>query len=55
MKKSEVKEGIRVMDRWYPQKGVGIIKDVKKTVFKVVYDNETVSFDYPHARFLDIH
>jgi hypothetical protein len=53
MKKDEVKNNVSVVDRWYPEKGTGIIKDVKKTVFKVVFGNKEETWDYAHAKFLD--
>ena len=53
MIKTEVKNNVIVVDRWYPEKGTGIIKDVKKTVFKVVFGNKEETWDYAHAKFLD--
>ncbi len=53
MKKQDIKEGISVIDRGYLEKGTGIIKEVKKTVFKVVFGNKEETWDFPHAKFLD--
>ena len=52
-KKTDVKNNVKVADRWYPEKGTGIIKDVKKTVFKVVFGDKVERWDYAHAYFLD--
>jgi hypothetical protein len=54
MKKNEVKENISVIDRWYPEKGTGKITKVLKTIFKVSFKRETITYDYPHAQFLDV-
>ena len=53
MKKIEVKELVRVMDRSYPEKGIGIIKDVKKTIFTVEFNDKVEKWDFPHAQFLE--
>jgi len=53
MEKIEVKEFVRVMDRSYPEKGIGTIKDVKKTVFTVEFNSKVEKWDFPHAKFLD--
>ena len=53
MKKADIKNNVKVVDRWYPEKGTGVIKDVKKTVFKVAFGDEIETYDYTHAQFLD--
>lgn len=53
MKKREVQEGSRVIDRWYPEFGTGYIVKVLKTRFKVNFKGEIHTYDYPHAFFLD--
>lgn len=53
MEKTDVKNNVKVVDRWYPEKGTGIIKDVKKAVFKVVFGDKVERWDYAHAYFLD--
>ncbi len=55
MKRSEVKEGLLVEDRWYPEHGTGFIENIKKTVFTVNFScRGKVKYDYSHAQFLDI-
>jgi hypothetical protein len=53
MNKSEIKKGKSVVDRSSPDMGSGIIKEVKKTVFKVDFGGKVLTYDYPHAQFLD--
>lgn len=53
MKKSEIKKGCSVIDRWYMNYGVGKITDVKETVFTVDFDGKEIKYDFPHAQFLD--
>lgn len=52
MKRAEVKEGVAVIDKDFRDLGTGIIKEVKKTIFKVDFGGKLHSYDYPHARFL---
>lgn len=53
MKKEEIIEKTIVVDRGYSNLGTGIIANVKKTVFNVVFNEKTVKYDYAHAQFLD--
>jgi len=54
MDKKDIKEGAVVVDRWSPNKGVGVIKNIKKTKFNVNFNAEEITYDYPHAAFLDL-
>lgn len=51
MKKEEIIE--KTIDRGYTNLGTGIITNVKKTVFTVVFHSKTIKYDYPHAQFLE--
>ena len=53
MKKREVKVGLNVIDRWYPEMGTGHITKVLKTVLKVNFNGKELTYDFPHAFFLD--
>lgn len=54
MKKDEIIEGQPVIDRWYPEKGTGIIKKVMKTRIKIQF-KEVETWDYSHAKqFLEV-
>lgn len=54
MKKEDIKENTIVVDRWFRELGSGRITNVKKTVFTVVFPNQSIKYDYPHAQFLDV-
>ena len=51
MKVAELKEGMEVVDRWYPEWGVGLVTKVLKTI---VYIDFTVrgpeKYDMSHVR-----
>lgn len=55
MKAIDIKDGIVVIDRGFPEYGTGIIQNVKKTVFTVNFSGKIgkIKYDYPHAQFLD--
>lgn len=53
MKRQDVQNGVLVIDRWFPEWGVGSIENVKKTVFTVKYPEQSVKYDYAHAQFLE--
>lgn len=50
MKKEEIREGVLVVDRWYPEKGTGVIFKVLKTRLKVTFKGAEETWDYPHAK-----
>ncbi len=54
MSPKEIKNNLFVIDRWYPEYGIGKITDMKKTVFTVIFKNKKIKYDYPHAYFLNI-
>ncbi len=53
MEKKDIKKGKPVVDRSNPDTGRGLITEVKKTVFKVDFGGNVLTYDYPHAQFLD--
>lgn len=54
MIKEEIKKNKKVVDRWYPEKGIGTITQVLKTVIKISFGSSTETWDYQHAKeFLD--
>lgn len=54
MKGRDVKEGIKVIDRGYPEMGTGLVTETLKTVFKVDFNGDIHTYDYPHAKFLNV-
>jgi hypothetical protein len=54
MKIDNIKVGIKVMDEWYPDWGVGIVTKVLKTVVYIDYSirGET-KYDKSHVRWLE--
>ena len=54
MRKEDVKKGVLVVDRGYQDMGTGTIVEVLTTVFKVEFRKGVETYDYPHAKFLDI-
>jgi hypothetical protein len=55
MKTEEIIKGQLVVDRWYRDRGIGVIKEVLKTRIRIRFPNKEVTYDYPHARqFLDV-
>jgi hypothetical protein len=53
MKKNEIQKGTVVIDRWYTEWGTGLITEVLKTRFKVSFNGKLLTYDYPHAQFLE--
>ncbi len=54
MKFSDLKKGMRVSDRWYPDWGIGVVLEVKKTVAKIRFCVKgEMKFDKPHIQFLE--
>jgi hypothetical protein len=50
MKKEEIREDVLVVDRWYPEKGNGVISKVLKTRVKITFEGVVETWDYPHAK-----
>lgn len=54
MKVADLKEGMKIQDRWYPDWGVGTVTKVLKTV---VYIDFTIrgpeKYDKSHVQFLE--
>ena len=48
------KRGARVIDRWFPGWGVGIVRVVLKTRIKVEFGHETMTYDNAHVQFLEL-
>jgi hypothetical protein len=53
MKKDDIIENAIVIDRWYLNYGKGKIVNIKKTVFDVQFPEKTITYDFPHAKFLE--
>lgn len=54
MKFEDLKRGMLVEDRWYPDWGTGRVLEVKKTVAKILFCVKgEMKFDKPHTQFLE--
>jgi hypothetical protein len=55
MKYTELKVGLKVKDRWFPEFGTGKITKVLKTYTQVKFANTAVNvtYDKGHVQFLD--
>ena len=49
MKSSDIKKSVQVIDKFYPENGVGTITSIKRTVLRVKYENKTVQYDINKA------
>ncbi len=61
MKKSEIQTKLKVIDRWYPDWGIGKVITTSKSRFIVLFNASTdkrkkgftLTYDFPHAQFLE--
>jgi hypothetical protein len=49
MKSSDIKKSTQVVDKFYPENGIGVITSIKRTVLRVKYENKTVQYDINKA------
>ena len=54
MTKHQLKIGLKVVDRWFPEYGIGEIKVILKTRVKIQFPDEIRTYDFVHLYFLDI-
>jgi len=55
MKVEEIQIDQKVKDRWYPEKGTGVIVSVRRTILKVRFGDAVDTYDFTHAKqFLEV-
>lgn len=55
MKKEDIKLKSEVKDRWYPEKGTGVITKITKTRITVLFSDGEETLDFIHAKtFLEL-
>ena len=52
MKFSELKKGMKVYDRWYPDWGTGKVYDLTKTGVLITFEVTEIAYDKAHVQFL---
>ena len=53
MKFIDLKEGMKVQDRWYPHWGTGKVHEVLKTRVIIQYPDGLTTYDKGHVQFLE--
>jgi hypothetical protein len=53
MKLQQMKRGRRVVDRWWPEWGTGVVKKVLKTRVRIDFAGTLRTYDLAHLQFLE--
>ena len=52
MKFIDLKKGMKVSDRWYPDWGIGVVYDLTKTGVLITFGTKEIAYDKAHVQFL---
>lgn len=53
MKFNQIKIGTKVIDRWWPNWGTGVVKDIVNTTIIIQFPNKDLAYDKAHVQFLE--